>query len=56
MAVGVERFLCIQEVFCEVLLEENEAIKNKFDSVAAVITLKTAIPIKESDVSDSIGQ
>ena len=31
MAVAVERFLHVQEVFCEVLLEENEVIKNEFD-------------------------
>ena len=31
MAVAVERFLHVQEVFCEVLLEENEFIKNEFD-------------------------
>ena len=31
MAVAVELFLHVQEVFCEVLLEENEVIKNDFD-------------------------
>ena len=31
MAVAVERFLHVQEVFCEALLEENELIKNEFD-------------------------
>ena len=29
MAVAVERFLHVQEVFCEVLLEENEVIENE---------------------------
>ena len=31
LAVAVERFLHVQEVCCEVLLEENEVIKNEFD-------------------------
>ena len=31
MAVAVERFLHVQEVFCEVLLEENEVVKNELD-------------------------
>ena len=31
LAVAVERFLHVQEVFCEVLLEENEFIKKEFD-------------------------
>ena len=37
MAVAVERFLHVQEIFCEVLLEENEVIKNDSISFAAVI-------------------
>ena len=31
MAVTVERFLHVQEVCCEVLLEENEFSKKEFD-------------------------
>ena len=31
MAVALERILHVQEVFCEVLLKENEGIKNDFD-------------------------
>ena len=31
MAVAVERFLHVQEVFCEVLFDENEVIKKEFD-------------------------
>ena len=31
VTVAVEHFLQVQEVFFEVLLEENKVIKNKFD-------------------------
>ena len=31
MSVAGERFVHVQEVFCEALLEENEVIKNDFD-------------------------
>ena len=60
MAVAVERFLHIQEVCCDVLLEENEVSKNEFDflccSYHSEDCLLFAIRIKGSDVSDSIGQ
>ena len=33
MEVAVEHLLHVQEVFCEVLLEETEVIKNEFNFI-----------------------